>query len=149
MKDKKYYESLDKRTKEYKEYVKQSKGLGDDIEKLLTKTGIKKVVDTFTGGKDCGCDERKRILNNMFPKRVKAVRCMTDEQIISYKNYIDSRTLNLWNKEEVKYYIDLYAWVFAIKYNQKDLCANCSGSAKILLRITSQLDKVYNSYNKK
>ena len=35
-KNKEYYESLDKRTKEYKDYIaSQSQGLGDDIEKVL------------------------------------------------------------------------------------------------------------------
>jgi hypothetical protein len=44
----------------------KSKGLGDTIEKIATKTGIKKVVDTISEitGKDCGCSERKAALNN-------------------------------------------------------------------------------------
>ena len=36
--------------------------LGDAIEKLTTFTGIKKVVKSIS--KDCGCDKRKKILNN-------------------------------------------------------------------------------------
>ena len=66
-KNKEYYESLDKRTKEYKDYVaSQSQGLGDDIEKVLEATGIAKVAKAILGD-DCGCDERKKKLNNMFP----------------------------------------------------------------------------------
>jgi len=44
----------------------KSKGLGDTIEKITTKTGIKKVVDTISEitGKDCGCSGRKAALNN-------------------------------------------------------------------------------------
>jgi hypothetical protein len=44
----------------------KSKGLGDTIEKIATKTGIKKVVDTISEitGKDCGCSGRKAALNN-------------------------------------------------------------------------------------
>ena len=38
--------------------------LGDAIEKVTTFTGIKKVVKTISKGKDCGCDKRKKILNN-------------------------------------------------------------------------------------
>ena len=49
---------IDKRTKEYK----QSKGLGDSIEKITVNTGIKKAVK-FMLGEDCGCDERKEKLN--------------------------------------------------------------------------------------
>lgn len=73
-KDQAYYESLDKRTKEYKEWVARKeaadaeapKGLGDKVEKVFEKTGIKSLVN-FIAGDDCGCDERKEKLNQMFP----------------------------------------------------------------------------------
>ena len=63
----------DKRTKAYKEWKKnfdaknenKSKGLGDTIEKVTKATGIKKVVE-FLAGEDCGCDERKTKLNELF-----------------------------------------------------------------------------------
>ena len=47
----------------------KSKGLGDTIEKITKATGIKKVVDTVSKatGKDCGCEDRKHTLNNLFP----------------------------------------------------------------------------------
>jgi len=45
----------------------KSKGLGDTIEKITKATGIKKVVDTVTGKKDCGCGKRKDTMNKMFP----------------------------------------------------------------------------------
>ena len=44
----------------------QSKGLGDTIEKITESTGIKRIVKTIAGD-DCGCDERKEKLNNLFP----------------------------------------------------------------------------------
>jgi len=43
----------------------ESKGLGDSIEKFTTATGIKKVADMVPGG--CGCNNRKKWLNNKFP----------------------------------------------------------------------------------
>jgi len=49
---------------------KQSRGLGDTIEKFTKATGIKKAVDTVvkaTGSKDCGCNKRRDSLNRMFP----------------------------------------------------------------------------------
>ena len=49
---------------------KKSKGLGDSIEKITKTTGIKSFVDkvnNLLGGKDCGCKERKKKLNQMFP----------------------------------------------------------------------------------
>lgn len=49
----------------------ESKGLGDTIEKITTVTGIKKVVEKIaeTTGKDCGCEDRKEMLNKAFPYR--------------------------------------------------------------------------------
>ena len=46
-----------------------SNGLGDRIEYFTTATGIKKVVDTVSQGLNipCGCDQRKKALNKMFP----------------------------------------------------------------------------------
>lgn len=49
----------------------QSKGLGDTIEKITQATGIKKIVETVSGGKDCGCGKRKEALNRMFPYKNK------------------------------------------------------------------------------
>jgi hypothetical protein len=73
-KSKEYYENLDKRTKEYKEWKanfeeineETSEGLGDTIEKVTEATGIKKLVK-FIAGDDCGCDDRKEKLNKLFP----------------------------------------------------------------------------------
>jgi hypothetical protein len=47
--------------------MEKSKGLGDTIEKITKATGIKKVVDTVTAGKDCGCKARRDALNRAFP----------------------------------------------------------------------------------
>ena len=48
---------------------KKSKGLGDSIEKVTEATGIKTFVNKVNKilGKDCGCKERKKKLNEMFP----------------------------------------------------------------------------------
>jgi len=85
MKDQTYYEALDKRTKEYKEWVvsreeataSESTGLGDTIEKITTATGIKAAVK-FLAGEDCGCSERKTTLNKVFP--YKKIECLAEEE---------------------------------------------------------------------
>ena len=48
---------------------KESKGLGDSIEKITKATGIKKVVDTVSKvtKKPCNCGKRKNTLNRLFP----------------------------------------------------------------------------------
>jgi len=65
-KNKEYYESLDKRTNEYKNWKKQQ-GLGDFVEKVTTSTGIKSAVQHLFGD-DCGCEERKEKLNEFGQK---------------------------------------------------------------------------------
>ena len=47
-----------------------SRGLGDTIYKITEATGIKAVVEAVTkavGIDDCGCEERRRLLNEQFP----------------------------------------------------------------------------------
>jgi hypothetical protein len=46
-----------------------TRGLGDVIEKTAKITGVKFVADTVSRvtGKDCGCKERKQLLNKKFP----------------------------------------------------------------------------------
>jgi len=52
----------------WKKMLKQDKGLGDTIERITTKTGIKKAVDYVSEktGHDCGCEARKEMLNRRF-----------------------------------------------------------------------------------
>ena len=50
----------------------KSKGLGDTIEKFTTTTGIKSFTNFLNrngvfGKKGCGCEKRKKKLNEKFP----------------------------------------------------------------------------------
>ena len=51
--------------------VKQeSKGLGDTIAKVTNFFGIDKVADAIAklaGAEGCGCNERRQLLNDLFP----------------------------------------------------------------------------------
>lgn len=44
-------------------------GLGDVIANFTQATGLDKLADVYTDvtGKDCGCNARKKTLNDMFP----------------------------------------------------------------------------------
>jgi hypothetical protein len=49
----------------------KSKGLGDDVAKVTHALKIDKLakkIATLMGKEDCGCNERKDKLNQMFPK---------------------------------------------------------------------------------
>jgi hypothetical protein len=55
-----------KTIKKKKPTKKKSKGLGDTIAKVTKATGIDKAVK-FIAGEDCGCIERRKALNKLFP----------------------------------------------------------------------------------
>ena len=42
------------------------KGLGDTVDRFTTATGIKSVVKK-TIGRKCGCEKRRKKLNELFP----------------------------------------------------------------------------------
>ena len=47
-----------------------SRGLGDDIAKITHATRLDKVamkIANLFGKEDCGCDERRELLNKIFP----------------------------------------------------------------------------------
>ena len=54
-------------------YMTESKGLGDTIEKFTKATGIKSFTQVLARNgvlgkkKDCGCNKRKEALNKAFP----------------------------------------------------------------------------------
>ena len=48
----------------------KSKGLGDTIAKVTHATGLDKVADAVAkaaGAEDCGCNKRRKTLNELFP----------------------------------------------------------------------------------
>lgn len=46
--------------------MNKSKGLGDTVDKILQKTKIKDIVKKVVDD-DCGCEERRKKLNQKFP----------------------------------------------------------------------------------
>ena len=124
-------------------------GVGTTLEKVFKATGISKLVEVFTPeGEDCGCSERKRLLNNSptFNASQKPKRCMDKSMFEAYDNFVQSREVDKWSAEESKLVFNTYEWVFALRYDTKRMCANCNGTANILKMITASLDKVYESY---
>ena len=52
----------------------KSRGLGDDIEKVMKSMKVDELVDRITrslGIDDCGCNKRRDKLNDMFPHKSK------------------------------------------------------------------------------
>jgi hypothetical protein len=125
-----------------KKRIKQG-GLGDDIATVFEATGIKKLVDIFVDGKDCGCDKRKEKLNQLFPRVYKA-RCLTETEYQEWKAFKEVRTLKIeW--DQTLWLCKLYSSVFNKPYWQPE-CINCSGTAQAIIKMIEMIDKVYDTY---
>lgn len=120
--------------------VNSGKGIGDTLETVIKKTGVKKIADMFIKGDDCGCEERKKKLNKLFSYKLKA-RCFTEDEFKSWKEFKSVVNLSLSN-EQTSFLCNLHSSVF-----NTDLyvpCRNCS--PKPFIRMIDNLDVVYDSY---
>jgi len=139
----------DKRTKEYKQWLKNNpQGLGDKVNYLLNETPIESVTNAikkaiFKEGEDCGCDKRREILNKLMPSKLVPVRCFTEQEYEDYKHFKDVRTLVMQN-DQIDFVAELYSDIFAKQYFKP--CPGCS--PKPLIRMIEMLDKVFDSYEK-
>lgn len=124
-----YYQTLDKRSKEYKSYKKwkenfdkqNSLGLGDVVEKVTKATGIKKAVK-FIAGEDCGCDKRKETLNKL-PIRFKAVRCFTEQQYNTWTEFMKRPRKNeVTMQQQKEIIIPIYKQLFARQLKPLSCC---------------------------
>jgi len=130
----------DKRSKAYKKWKKnhanKSEGVGDTVEKITKATGIQKAVK-FLAGEDCGCDERKEILNHIFPYQKPL--CLTEDEY----NYLDTKMgkLSTVTIEEQKHLLGIYNRVF--KDNRElTACGSC-----FLNGVWKKLERIFKEYN--
>ena len=118
---------------------RKSQGLGDTIEQLTEVTGIKKAVEMFSEatGIDCGCDERKEKLNNLFPYN-RNINCLNESDYNKLTKYLSAQqtTLTAIEQQEVS---DIYFNVFNYRL-QISSCASC-WKGKL-----DELRRVYNEY---
>ena len=113
---------------------RKSKGLGDTIEKVTTATGIKAAVK-FLAGDDCGCDERKEKLNQLFP--YKKANCLNETDY----NYLHSFFTENANTLPPKVQRELSAIYFNIfGSNLQSGCDDCWRDYVAQLRV------IYNEY---
>ena len=132
-------EPKDKRTKAYKDWKanqeKESKGLGDTIAKITKATGIEKMVK-FIAGEDCGCDERKEILNKMFPYR--RPNCLTETEYITLSEFFKRNQTQVSRSEQLTL-LKISNRVF----NEKKQASSCSSCVRSMVQ---RLKRVYNEY---
>jgi len=140
LKDENYYENLDKRTKEYKEWKKKrdaaSEGVGDTVEKVLKATGVADVVK-FVAGEDCGCSERKAKLNELFSYR--NPECLLEDEY-NYLSDLFSKKISTIDINTQRQLLKISNRVF--RRNQRP--SSCSACVK---RMYENLKKYFNTYS--
>jgi len=109
-----------------------SKGLGDTIKKITQKTGIDKVAKKILGD-DCGCEQRRKKLNSLFPY----VRQMTEDEIMIFEEIKPSIDKGVISKTQQSALLKIYNKIF--KTNKK--LSSCSPCVK------STVDNLLEVYN--
>jgi hypothetical protein len=123
--------------------LKESEGLGDTIEAITTSTGLKSL---FTAdGKDCGCDERKKKLNEMF--RYKP-NCMVRSEYDWFGDFLDryakvKESKGSIHKNDIYRLYTMYLRIFRLKLR---ICVNCASAGKVIDDAVNDLKKVYDTY---
>ena len=112
--------------------TKQSKGLGDSVEKVLKATGIDKVAKKILGD-DCGCEERKEALNKLYPY----TRQFTQDEIKIYEEVMD-RTKGTITGADQGILLKIYNKVF----NTNKKPSSCGSCVRGTLQ---KLEAVYNN----
>ena len=111
----------------------KSKGLGDTISKITKATGIDKVAKAVLGD-DCGCDERKKKLNQMFPYN--KVRQFTEDELKIYEEVLPRLKGGTITGQDQSTLIKLYNKVFNSN-KQPSSCSSC------VQQTLAKLAKVY------
>lgn len=102
---------------------RKPKGLGDTIEQITTATGIKAVVDKISEvtGIECGCEERKELLNKIWTYR--QPNCLSNESIEWLSTFLPNRPEQLTIKQQEKLKV-IYKETFNIDF-QTTSCGSC------------------------
>jgi len=113
----------------------KSKGLGDTIAKITKATGIDKLAKKVLGD-ECGCEERRKKLNQMFPN-FKNIRQFTEDEMKIYDEVVPIATKNgVLTRAEQSIVSALYVGVFGVNPEWKS-CGPCNK------QIMNNLKKVY------
>ena len=148
-KDDAYYQDIDKRTREYKDWkelkeqqlAESTKGLGDVVESIAKVTGVAKVVKTFFG-EDCGCGDRKDALNSALPFGIEAINCVDEEDFLYLESFF-SRARTRINASQQNRLVDIYNHVFEQRMMPPSGCATCSN--KGFLKAINKLHIYYDA----
>ena len=113
---------------------KPSEGLGDTLEKVFKATKIDKLVK-FVMGEDCGCDERKKKLNERFAYSKKP-ECLTEEEYNRLDNFFGKNPQSIKPSEQKEARV-IHKRIF--KYEE----GTCDGCVRSMM---NNLKTVYEAY---
>ena len=149
-----YYETIDKRSKDYREYKEwkaskinenysklkqnvetQSKGVGDTVAKITKATGVDKLVK-FIAGEDCGCDDRQIQLNKLFS--YKKINCISEDDYTYLSDFINSNPRKVTHNQKLRL-IKIHNSVFNTN-RRKTSCDPC------MIEIVNKLKKYLQVY---
>lgn len=110
-------------------------GLGDTVEQVFEATGIAKVAKWLMGD-DCGCDERKKRLNELFPYR--KANCLVEDEFNVLNNFFNKQTASISPSDQNEL-LKIYNRVLNVK-QEPTSCSSCWRD------IVNQLKKIHNEY---
>ncbi len=134
-KNREYYESLDRRTTEYKEWkesqtVEVSQGFGDTVEKVFKATGIKKLVESIFGDDCTSCDERRKKLNAILPYAIN--KLLTEDEynylaeLFNTHKKLDGKNFSgKFNPSSYKRAVDILSRIRGVKPDYSTGCGSC------------------------
>jgi hypothetical protein len=111
-------------------------GLGDTVEKVLETVGVDKIVK-FIAGEDCGCTDRREILNKAFPYQ--KPNCLIESEYEYLKRYFEWKP-NTIPIDTQKQLVSIYNRVF----NDKASTTSCTSC--FLNNVHKKLERVYKEY---
>jgi len=114
---------------------KQAEGLGDTVEQILEATGVAKVAKWILG-EDCGCEERKQKLNELW--RYKKPECLTEDEYLILDTFF-KRGRNSVSPSEQRELLKIYNRVLKEKM-QPTSCGSC------LREVVNKLNSLYAIY---
>ena len=113
----------------------RSKGLGDTIAKITEATGIAKAVE-WLAGEDCGCDERRKRLNELFPYR--KPECLTETEAEFLGGFYTTYKSTVTHEQQLQLNA-IFNRVFHAK-KKTSTCAPC------VRQVVQDLEQVYKEY---
>ena len=113
-------------------------GLGDTIETLFQNVGIDKAVK-FIAGNDCGCSDRREILNKVFPYQ--KPDCLNEKEYNFLSQFFEVKHSTIKPNEQSAL-LDVYNRIF------KDNIEMTSCSSCFLNDVYKKLQRVYKEYDK-